>query len=280
MGSDGGRAAALRAALLRNPLESDEVNARRKQLDFPKTDNVYTERQETWPKLDGPGFKMFKRKQHSTGGDGESVEAAPYLDPLKMHPKKADELARRRRKIDAYCIRKRGLKIPPLAGRTILFPDARTMSYDQVRKSDIHFWRSLSSKARQTSLQIRKPHLDKDTPMINLEHEDSYSLPSMEASDPSDMPVDDASVNYESDMIDFDADIDLESSPDVVTINEEQGFMNFEKRLESAGVGRILNSAYGASDDQWTSYPSIRTRLARLLTRRGLWFPKVYFDPL
>lgn len=293
--------------IVRDPLASDEANAKRRCPSFPKSQNVFNEVKELWPKYadNRPMYTVYRARdmpifQHE---DDDSVVQDIKTSLVPYNPDRLYKGRQVRRRLEAYQVTKSrpsksSKHVLPILGKLLLYPNA-TMTYDTVAKSDIHFWatrrRDALEKSREVHLATALSRSD-STEEIDALQRPPEVTPSFPPSVPSLLPQtpdnSDAASSGQpdvamfddmssSEMPGFDENVDLELDPDLIELDEEQNMANWEQMVngglssdQKSPTDRTFNP--NPADDEeklWSGpYEIVRARMARILTNRGKFF--------
>ena len=255
-----------RASLFfRNPYESDEAIFARQRPHFPRNHNIFNESKETWPVYgdERPTFTVYRAQDiplsqpddnDSIIQDVEPLTSSPYSSPF--NPGRLQKARNFKRKIEKWRLENpRGKKVPVL-GRVLLFPEA-TLTYSQVKSSDIHFWRSRFQDSKLKSQETHAPRITSESTDYSTAGGKYGLLPSI---------MSESSFSGGEEIIFSDLDNDVETG--------SLSRLHPETDMEMSDV--VGGEGLGLKDKDATfwssSFAFIRSSLARSLIRRGIIF--------
>lgn len=136
----------------RDPLETDEVNMDR--LQNQGCGNPFGGKPHVWPKYSGQVFTMHKANvlAREPDSDEDSVIPDTYQD-FKTSLNGRAKVRLVRKQLDRYLSNHPQI---PAFGRVLLLP-SKSMTFSQVKNSDIHYWKNRNDFISKLSIKVHKP---------------------------------------------------------------------------------------------------------------------------
>jgi hypothetical protein len=216
----------------RDPLENDEVNMDR--FRNKGGGNPFGGKPHVWPKYSGQTYTIYKSNFASidTESDEDSIMPDSFQD-LKTSLNGRTKIRLMRKYLNQYLAN--NPQIPTL-GRVLLVPSP-SMTFNQIKNSDLHYWKQRNDKVSKLTSLFHKPKIDTISPRDS-------SL--------------DRSMSREELTIDQDDLDQMELETDSNTRSEKEEQDN-----------QYLNPPKHKKQKLDLPYTSIRTRMMRLLNRKG-----------
>ena len=216
----------------RDPLETDEVNMDR--FRNKGCGNPFGGKPHVWPKYPGQTYTIYKSNFASidTESDEDSIMPDSFQD-LKTPLNGRTKIRLLKKYLNQYLANNPQI---PTMGRVLLVPSP-SMTFDQIKNTDLHYWKQRNEKVLKLTSMFHKPKTGTLSPR-------GSSL--------------DRSVSREEFTIDHDDLDQMEIDPDSNTGKKEEKKEN-----------QYMSPPKHKKQKLDLPYTSIRTRLMRLLNRKG-----------
>lgn len=144
-----------KSLFFRDPLESDEINMER--LKNQGCGNPFGGKPHLWPRYFGQTFTIHKANSLVTDNstDEESIIPNSYQD-FKTSLNGRTKIRLVRKQLNHYLATHPQI---PTIGRVLVVPSA-SMTFSQIKNSDLHYWKQRSDRITQLSTQVHRPITD------------------------------------------------------------------------------------------------------------------------
>ena len=215
-----------KSLFFRDASETDEVNMDR--LKNQGCGNPFGGKPHVWPKYSSQTFTIYKSNFAAidTASDEDSIMPDSYQD-FKTSLNSRATVRLLRKHLNNYLVTHPQI---PTLGKVLLVPSP-SMTFDQVKNADLHYWKQRNDKVSKITQSVHKPKSD------GLSRETSL----------------DRSVSRDNFHSMDQMQIDSEFATDAYLMEEKENQYFVKHKKQKLDL----------------SYTSIRTRLMRLLNRKG-----------